>query len=259
MNGRRFSYGTEGEGVILLGMEDISEQRRLQERNDSFISMASHELKTPVTTIKTLTQILQERYRQSEDTILVEYLVRLSQQIDQLTKLVTDLLDVSRIKANKFEIEEQVFDFDTLVDETVKNCQFLSPRHHMVITGKTLAAIKGDRYSISRVIINLLMNAIKYSPNAGEIIISLSHMQNEVCVGIQDFGIGIAETDKQKIFDRFYQVGGESGKGFAGLGIGLYISTAIVQQHKGRIWVESKEGRGSTFYFTLPSQAITDN
>jgi len=176
----------------------------------------------------------------------------MGQQIDQLTKLVTDLLDVSKIKADKFELEEKNFDLDSLMAELVKSCQFLSLDHTIVLQGKTGAQIYGDRNSIGRVVTNIIVNAIKYAPKTDRIVVTLSHTKSQVCVAIQDFGIGIAEDHKEKIFQRFFQVDNENGQNFSGLGIGLHISQAIVEQHKGRIWVESKEGEGSTFFFTLP-------
>ena len=254
LNGRSLIQSEKGEELILLAMQDITEQRILQQRNDSFMSMASHELKTPVTTIKTLVQILQAQYEKSGDKTLIEYLTTIGQQIEQLTKLVVDLLDVSKIKADKFELEEKTFDFDSLTAEIVKSCQLLSPQHVITVQGKTHAQISGDRNSISRVFINLITNAIKYSPKADTINIKLSHTEKVVRVGIKDFGIGVAKTHQDKIFDRFFQVGNESGQSFAGLGIGLYITAAIVAQHRGRIWVESTEGKGSTFFFELPIQ-----
>lgn len=254
LNGRRLIQSEKGEELILLAIQDITEQRVLQQRNDSFMSMASHELKTPITTIKTLIQILQVQYEKSGDKVLVEYLTTIGQQIGQLTRLVLDFLDVSKIKADKFELEKKNFDFDALVAEVVKSCQLLSPQHRIVIHGKTDAEVNGDRNSISRVFINLITNAIKYSPNGENILINLSHTEKDVCVGIQDFGIGIAKTHQLKVFERFFQVGNEGGQSFAGLGIGLYISQAIVAQHLGHIRLESAEGKGSTFFFTLPMQ-----
>ena len=270
LNGRRLIQSEKGEELILLAMQDITEQRALQQRNDSFMSMASHELKTPVTTIKTLVQILQMQYAKSKDKTLIEYLNTIGQQIEQLTQLVTDLLDVSKIKADKFELEAKTFDFDTLATEIVKSCQLLSPQHSITIEGQTNEQISGDRNSISRVFINLITNAIKYSPDADKIIITLSRVEKGVCVGIKDFGIGIAKAHQDKIFERFFQIGNENGQSFAGLGIGLYISAAIVTQHRGRIWVESVEGKviqpgdsghgeGSTFFFELPIQQMVES
>ncbi len=252
LNGRRLLQSEKGEELILLAMQDITEQRVLQQRNDNFMSMASHELKTPVTTIKTLVQMLQLHYENGKDTTLVEYLTTIGQQIEQLTQLVIDLLDVSKIKVDKFELEKKTFDFDCLATEIVKSCQLLSSHHVIALQGETQAQMSGDRNSISRVFINLITNAIKYSPKANKINITLSHSEECVRVGVKDFGIGIAPDHHDKIFERFFQVGNNRGQSFAGLGIGLYITSAIVSQHRGRIWVESTEGQGSTFFFELP-------
>ena len=254
LNGRRLIQSEKGEELILLAMQDITEQRVLQQRNDSFMSMASHELKTPVTTIKTLVQMLQLQYEKSKDTTLVEYLSTIGQQIEQLTQLVADLLDVSKIKADKFELKEKTFDFDSLAMEIVKSCQLLSPQHAITLQRKTQAQVSGDRNSISRVFINLITNAIKYSPNTDKISITLSRTSECVRVSVKDFGIGIAKGHQSKIFERFFQVGNNRGQSFSGLGIGLYITAAIVTQHKGRIWVESTKGQGATFFFELPIQ-----
>ncbi len=257
-NGRRLIQSEVGEELILLAMQDITEQTLLQKRNDSFMSMASHELKTPVTTIKTLVQILQKQYEKGEDKMLSDYLIRMGQQTDQLTTLVTDLLDVSKIKADKFELEKKTFDFDPLAAELVKSCQFLSLHHMIIIQGQTSTKVRGDRNAIGRVFTNIIVNAIKYAPGTDKIIVTLSHTKKDVCVSIQDFGIGIAEGHTDKIFQRFFQVDNESGQNFSGLGIGLYISEAIVTQHGGRIWVESAEGHGCTFFFTLPKEAVEE-
>lgn len=258
LNGRRLIQSEKGEELILLAMQDITEQRLLQQRNDSFMSMASHELKTPVTTIKTLVQMLQLQYENSSDTTLTEYLTTIGLQIEQLTQLVADLLDVSKIKADKFELEKQTFDFDTLATEIVKSCQLLSPQHRITLDGETKAQISGNRNSVSRVFINVIMNAIKYSPASDKISITLSRTSECVRVGIRDFGIGIAKHHQDKIFERFFQVGNDNGQSFSGLGIGLYISAAIVAEHKGRIWVESTEAQGSTFFFELPVQQAAE-
>ncbi|MEX2014256.1 MAG: PAS domain-containing sensor histidine kinase [Parcubacteria group bacterium] len=251
-SGQRLLQDEKDEELILLAMEDITKYRFLQQRNDNFISTASHELKTPMTTIKVLVQILRKRFERSKDPVLVEYLARMNQQIEHLTKLAVDLLDVSRIRANKFTVEEKTFDFDSMVIEVVKSCQFLSPQHKLIIKGKTGAEVKGGRDSISRVFINLIVNAIKYSPDATKVIITLSPLKKRVRASVQDFGIGIAKIHHEKIFDRFFQVGNKEKKNFLGLGIGLYISKATINAHHGRMWVESEEGKGSTFFFTLP-------
>ena len=162
-----------------------------------------------------------------------------------LVRRMTDL--------NHLKLEEKIIDFDQLVRSTVKDCQLLSPHHTLSIEGETHMQVMGDANNISRIFINLITNGIKYSPKGDRIIAHLTHVSDEVRVGIQDFGIGISEENRLKIFERFYQVGNERGQSFSGLGIGLYISAGIATQHGGRIWVESAGANlGSTFFLALP-------
>ena len=250
-NGRQLVESKGEEDLILLTIEDITSHKLLQERNDTFVSMASHELKTPVTTVKTLVQILQKRFEGSEDTMLIEYLARMGQQIDQLTNLVSNLLDISKIKAGKFEVDEGLFTIDGPVKEIVEIYQLLSPNHTILLRGTTHAKVKASREHIGQVLINLMVNAIKYSPSANEIIITLKETPTEVIVSVKDFGIGIDKSNQARIFERFFQVKNKIGQNFSGLGMGLYIAAAIVERYRGRLWVESN-GKGSTFFFSLP-------
>lgn len=242
------------EELILLAMDDITEHRMLQERNDTFVSMASHELKTPVTTVKTLVQILQKRFEASEDKMLVEYLAKMGMQIEQLTHLVSDLLDISKIKAGKFELDHGTFSLQNLAREIVENYQLLSPQHTISLRGSAKVKVKGDHERIGQVLINLIVNAIKYSPKADSIIVKLKQTKKEVILSVQDFGIGVKKGHQTRIFERYFQVKNKVGQNFSGLGMGLYISAAIIERHGGRLWVESV-GNGSTFFFSLPVSA----
>ncbi len=253
-NGHKLIQREGIEELILLAMEDITNHRILQERNDTFVSMASHELKTPVTTIKTLIQILQKRFESNSDTMLVEYLARMGSQVDQLAGLVADLLDISKIKAGKIEIDEGIYAIDDLVQGIVENYHLLVPSHTIKLEGVTNVKVKGDHDRIGQVLINLIVNAIKYSPQSDTIIVKRTKGDGEVTISVQDFGIGIKKSNQGKIFERFFQVGNKVGQNFSGLGMGLYISASIIERHGGRIWVESN-GSGSTFYFTLPIHA----
>jgi two-component system CheB/CheR fusion protein len=247
------------EELILLVMEDITEHKFLQERTDTFMSMASHELRTPLTTIRMLVQLLQKHFEALDDSLLIGYLEKVDQQAGQLSKLATDLLDVSGIGAKKFQLDEATFDLMLLVKEVSENTQLLSDGHMILLEGKTAINVYADRERVSRVLVNLMMNAIKYSPDAKKIIVTIAQTKSVVTVSVQDFGIGIAAADQKKIFERFYRSPDKSNHHLAGLGLGLYISSTIVERHGGRIWVESKKGKGSTFFFTLPAYAGAKN
>jgi PAS domain S-box-containing protein len=230
---------------------DITERKKLEQRKDEFISIASHELKTPLTSIKGYTQILEKIINQMGDERLQLYLKKTNTYINRLNSLIGDLLDVSKIQAGKLAMNFSEFNFDNLVKDSMESIQHINSHHKVVLEGKINQNIVGDKHRLEQVFTNLLSNAIKYSPSADKVVLKISKNSKEVKVAIQDFGVGIPEEKISKLFSRFYRVE-ETAKKFTGLGIGLYISWEIVTRHKGKMWVDSKRGKGSTFYFTLP-------
>ena len=231
---------------------DISERKELDKRKDEFISMASHELKTPITSLKGFLGLLQRRMSIQGDEKALHYLARMDSQVNKLNKLISDLLDLSKMQTGQLDYQEERFDVDELVQEIVENVQGTTQTHHLLLEGQIQAEVFGDRDRIGQVLINLLNNAIKYSPRADTVLVRVAKDQNKALVSIQDFGIGIAKEHQDKIFERFYQVTDPEEKPYAGLGIGLYVSREIVKRHSGQMWVESKKGKGTTFHVTLP-------
>jgi PAS domain S-box-containing protein len=231
---------------------DISERKELDQRKDEFISMASHELKTPVTSLKGFLGLLQRRLATRGDEQALHYLARMDAQVNKLTKLISDLLDISKMQTGQLVYREERFDLDALVQEIVENLQGTTQTHHLLFEGQTRAEVFGDRDRIGQVLINLLNNAIKYSPQADRVLVRVAKDQNKALVSVQDFGIGVAKEHQHQIFERFYQVTDPEEKTYPGLGIGLYISCEIVKRYNGQMWVESKKDEGATFYFTLP-------
>jgi signal transduction histidine kinase len=219
---------------------------------DEFISVASHELKTPVTSVKMFTQILKKHSEQIGDAKAVNHLSKMDKQINKLTELIYDLLNVSKIQAGKMEFQNELFDFDSAVLEVIDVLQQSSDHHKLVVEGKTGQKIYGDEERIGQVVNNLISNAIKYSPKAIKVLITLSSDKKNVQVSVHDFGIGMSNEHIGRIFERFYRVYDANDKTFPGLGIGLYISSEIVKRHGGKLWVDSTPGEGSTFSFSLP-------
>jgi PAS domain S-box-containing protein len=231
---------------------DVTESYEEKQRKDEFISMASHELKTPVTSLKGFTQILQRRLLKQGDDQALHYVARMDAQINRLTKLVSDLLDVSKMQAGKLPFNLEPFDLNALVQETVENVQAAASTHQVLVEGRIDGCIPGDKDRLGQVFINLLTNAVKYSPRAEKVLVWLSQDKEHAIVSVQDFGIGIDTSHHQRIFERFYQVTDAEERTHPGLGMGLYISNEIVQRHHGRMWVESTKGKGSTFCVALP-------
>jgi PAS domain S-box-containing protein len=230
---------------------DITERKKLEQRKDEFIGIASHELKTPLTSIKGYVQILERIIQQMGDDKAKLYLEKTNAYVERLNSLISDLLDVSKIQAGKLQMNFTEFDFDDLVNDGMESVRHFDADHAVIKEGEVHQKIKGDRHRLEQVFTNLLSNAIKYSPDADKVIIKVSKHENEVQIQVQDFGVGIPKNKQSKLFDRFYRVE-ETSKQFSGLGIGLYISCEIIQRHGGKLWVESEPGKGSTFFFTLP-------
>jgi PAS domain S-box-containing protein len=231
---------------------DIDDIKKHEQQKDDFIKMASHELKTPVTSIKGYIQLLQMIYEQDGDGMLKTYLSTIDKQVSKLTHLITDLLDVTKVETGTLLLNKQHFAIDELVKGIAEDMQLTSPTHRIIIAEDTRQVVFADSDRISQVLINYITNAIKYSPKADKIIIAIRATEKEVIVSVQDFGIGITSHDHVKIFERFYRVQGKDEQTYPGFGIGLFIVQEIIGRHNGRTWVESEEDKGSVFYFSLP-------
>ena len=231
---------------------DVSERRELERRKDEFISMASHELKTPVTALKGFTQLLLRRFKNRNDEESIRSLARMDAQIDRLTTLISDMLDLSKMQSGQLAYRMEQFDLAELIREIIENVQGTTQTHQLLLEKTVEVQIYGDRDRIGQVLINLLTNAIKYSPTAERIIVGMAIHEENALVSVQDFGIGISQSYQESIFQRFYQVNEPAEKTYAGLGIGLYIASQIIERHQGRLWVQSRKGEGSIFRFSLP-------
>ncbi len=239
--------------VILSTSRDITERIESEKRKDEFISMASHELKTPITSLKLYINILKQQIDRENKEALPTSFGKINDQITKLTRLVSELLSISKIKAGKLEFHEASFDISKLVKETVQQLQAASKKHKIVLKGSTRKKFYGDKDRIEQVLINIINNAIKYSPHANKVIVKVSSTRNWITIQVKDFGIGITKEDSVKIFDRFYQVSGNEEKTYPGLGIGLYISNEIIKKYKGNLTVKSVPKKGSTFTLQLPA------
>lgn len=248
----RASLAIENAQLYKDMQRELTERKKLERQKDEFIGVASHELKTPVTSIKSFAQILQYKFKKKGFHNESELLGKLDAQIDKLTALIGDLLDVTKIEAGQLLFNNDTFAFDELIAEIVEEMQRTTERHTIRIKGKIGKTITSDRERIGQVLINLISNAIKYSPYAKEIIVSSSVVNDAIQVCVQDFGVGISEDKQEKVFDRFFRVSGPDKETYPGLGLGLFISNEIVKRLDGKIWVKSIEGKGSTFCFSLP-------
>ncbi len=241
---------------IVANYRDITERRMLEKQKEQFIGIASHELKTPVTSIKGYAQILQQLFEDSGNEEVVSLFNKMDNQIDRLTNLIKDLLDVTKISEGQLKLKLDEFDINELLNEIISETQRFSPRHLIVKELNASGRIIADREKIRQVIINLLSNAIKYSPHSDKIIVRSVSDGSTVTVSVEDFGIGIESSIQSKVFDRFFRDLDPAINTYPGLGLGLHIASEIVKRHAGKIWLTSEKNKGTTFYFQL---ALRDN
>jgi PAS domain S-box-containing protein len=262
--------------VVLL-MEDITELTRLEEEvrdsyvklenayaelkeedktKSDFISTASHELRTPLTVINSYLEMFEDGMLGELDENQQDKLAVIRSQTDHMIKLVEDMLDTSRLESRKFKIQKHHLNLVEIAKSAIDEISRLADLKEHTISLKAkdkVASIEGDEHRIKQVFSNLLTNAIKYTPNKGKIDVGIKNENGHLLVSISDTGIGIPEKEHEKIFEKFYTVGGKSlTRESERMGLGLTIAKGIVEAHGGKIWVESEENKGSTFYFTLP-------
>jgi two-component system, chemotaxis family, CheB/CheR fusion protein len=240
-------------------MIDIDDQERAQKatrqllkKRDEFLGIASHELKTPITSMKASLQILEKLSQSGSDPAKIRTFISMAnKQVKKLTEIVDDLLDVTRIQSGKMQLNLTDYLFQDSVKDCISEVMQYTIGHQLVIEKNEPIVAFADRTRVEQVIINLLSNAIKYSPGKDIVVINIEKNGNDLKFSVTDFGIGIPQDKQSFIFDRFFRVH-ESSQNFSGLGLGLYISAEIINRHKGKVGMESEEGKGSTFWFTLP-------
>lgn len=236
-------------------VSDITQHKILEERKDDFVNMASHELKTPITSIKIYLNSLQKQLNENGDPKSLSLVNRLHDQTQRLQKLVNDLLDVSRLQTGVLTIAKDEVKLHELVKEVVDILRTSTKHENIKIAKNDQILIYADKLRLYQVLTNVLSNAIKYTPESGKIVVSLKKNGKNALVTIKDSGIGIAKEEHRKIFQRLYRVGEEKERTFPGFGMGLYIVQEIIKKHRGKIWVESEKGKGTTFSISLPLTA----
>jgi PAS domain S-box-containing protein len=242
------------EKSFLFLFVDLTEQKKLERKKDEFISIASHEIKTPLTIIKGYLQLLNQKSANNNYKDFPKYMSVLTREVNKLTDLLNVMLDISRIETNKFKLNIKEID---IVDHTKKSVLSVEP----MLKGRTIKfeteltdyMIEADPNRINQVTMNLLTNAIKHSPRKGEIIVNVMELKDGIKISVQDFGKGIHEEKLDKIFTKFFQIDKAKGN-IEGLGLGLFISKEIVKAHHGQIDVASEFGHGATFSYTLPQK-----
>ncbi|WP_374461621.1 ATP-binding protein [Chryseobacterium taeanense] len=235
---------------------DIDDQKKVEKEKDEFLSIASHELKTPLTSIKAYVQLLERKLKLDKESAEAGFVTKVQDQIEKLNTLITDLLDVSKIENGKLKINKKPTNLENVISNAIDTILQTHDENRVKIRRdgvKPDIFIPLDEIRIEQVLINFLTNAIKYSPKNNQVVVTtfVDEEEQEVRVNVTDFGIGIPDFKQEAVFRKFYRVE-ESSLQFQGMGIGLFICSEIIKQHHGNIGVSSKVDEGSTFYFTLP-------
>jgi len=246
-----FSNNTD---MYIVFIDDVTEERMIHQEKDDFISIATHELKTPLTLIKASAQMLQRTSEYERLPPLRRHLGRILEQTEKVLLLAGHLLDVSNIKTGRFTLKKDTFSLCELLAGLVDDFRTINTEHEIRLDLDGTCLVYADKIKIAQVLTNLLSNALKYSPDSNEIWVSISMSDDEknAEVSVRDAGVGIPEAEASRIFKRFSRTRTVEEKNISGIGLGLYISAEIIKKHNGRIWFESRAGEGTTFFVNLP-------
>ncbi len=246
-------YPVNGDKVMQCNIRDITERKKAEQMRDEFLGIISHELKTPLTVIMgSLLTVTDKRLPREEAEELIAESIS---QVDFMANLIDNLLELARQQSHRLVIQTHPVDVGDIAREIIESQRFVSSRHHILLdVPPALPPALADVTRVARILYNLVDNALKYSPKGGEIKVSVRLEEDFLVVGVTDHGPGIPHDDQAKLFQSFERLE-EIGDGYiSGTGIGLRVCLILVEAHGGRIWVKSKEGKGSTFFFTLPTK-----
>ena len=255
---RKMDEDREGIRGAIAVFHDITRLKQLEKIRQDFVANVSHELRTPLTTIKGYAETLLEGALKEDQAF--QFVQVIKRHTDRLTKIVEDLLMLSRIETKEFQLKMEAIPLRDFIDDVVEFVKEPAERKKISLSRNEIPsslAVQADRSYLEQILINLLENSIKYTPEGGKVIISAVEKDSkDIQFSIEDNGIGIPKEDLSRIFERFYRVDKGRSKELGGTGLGLSIVKHLVQAHGGKVWVESQPGKGSTFYFTLPKQMV---
>jgi PAS domain S-box-containing protein len=231
---------------------DITEKKLDETRKSDFIGMVSHELKTPLTSLSALLQVANRKLQDSPDKFLADAMEKSNIQVRRMTAMINGFLNISRLESGKIHIERQTFDLEILISDMISEARLTVSSHAIQFSSCGPLEVQSDRDKIGSVISNFISNGVKYSPKGKNIEVACQMKDDQAIVSVKDEGMGIKPEDLGKIFDRYYRVETAHTRHISGFGIGLYLSSEIIERHGGRVWAESESGVGSIFYFSLP-------
>ncbi|MES2647564.1 MAG: PAS domain-containing sensor histidine kinase [Bacteroidota bacterium] len=242
---------------LLVVIHDITLQKQAQREREDIIGFVAHELRNPLANIVLCNEILNEAIQQNNQQEMVEMLERSKNNVMRLNKMIAELYDATKANAGNLRLDIELFNFRDMINEAVDTVKGLQPFYNIIINGDGNIITAGDKYRLIQVVVNFLSNGIKYSNGNKVVLLEIQPGKDHVTVSVKDEGLGISPNQLPYIFERFFRA--EKTKNLEGIGLGLYLCRQIIYAHKGKIWAESVEGKGSTFYFSIPLKQEINN
>lgn len=243
-------------GLFIVIFQDITDKKKREEEKDEYIGVASHELRTPVTSLLLYAELLKDYIGSQMNKDAGKIFNDMKGQIKRILNLTEDLLVMNEIERRKLTLNKNTFNINTFIKKIINNFKTTTISHNLKFNSEVKGLVFGDENRLTQVLINIIGNAIKYSPISSEVIISVKPKGQKVIISVQDFGRGIGIKEKANIFKRYFRSYSLDKGNLPGLGLGLYISKEIIANHNEKIWVKSKKGVGSTFYFSLSRPSL---
>ncbi len=235
---------------ILLVIHDITVHKQVEREREDVIGFVAHELRNPLANLVLCNELMSDAIKENNQEDINDLLVRNKNNVSRLNKMIAELYDATRVNSGNLKLDITSFNFEGMIREAIETIEVLQPSYNIAVKGDGNFEVNGDRYRLIQVVTNYLSNGIKYSDGNNEVILTITHDSKKVTVSVKDRGLGISSNQLPYIFERFFRA--EKTKNLEGIGLGLYLCRQIIYAHGGQVWAESEEGKGSTFYFSIP-------
>lgn len=240
---------------VLVVIQNITEQKQAEREREDIMGFVAHELRNPLANIVLCNEILHEAILANNTDEMTEMLDRSKNNVMRLNKMIAELYDATKINAGSLRLEMEPFNFQDMIKEAVDTVKGLQPFYNIIVKGNGNVIVHADKFRIIQVVVNFLSNGIKYSNGSNVVMLTIEHDEETITLSVKDEGLGISKAQLPYIFDRFFRA--ERTKNLEGIGLGLYLCRQIINAHHGKIWAESEEGKGSTFYFSIPINKLS--
>lgn len=235
---------------LLLVIHDVTISKELEKEREDIIGFITHELRNPLSTLSLSNEIMKDAVKENNISLINKVLERFENNVDRMNKIIAGLYESTKASSGNFVLETSEFTFGEMVQEAISTIEVLQPSFNIIVKGNEDFHVVADRYRLIQVITNYLSNAIKYSNENKEVILSITYDNQYVTVCVKDQGMGIAKDQLPYVFERFFRI--KKIRNIEGIGLGLYLCRQIIRAHKGQVWAESEENKGSAFYFSIP-------